>query len=85
MKSRGQGRVLSAPREQQRRARAGGRRATTRPRTDVKAAEKAFRRRYPEIAVDPELFKLVGVDPPLNLHAEREALREAVADRFATK
>jgi hypothetical protein len=48
-------------------------------------AQKAFQQRYPDIAVDPELFRLVGVDPPLNVESEREALREFIADRFAAK
>ncbi|HXQ22041.1 MAG TPA: hypothetical protein VN812_10250 [Candidatus Acidoferrales bacterium] len=38
--------------------------------------QKAFERRYPDIAVDAELFRLVGVDLPLSLENEREVLRE---------
>ena len=80
MRSKGQGRISSAPREQQRRARAGGG-----SRTTAALAQKAFQRRYPDIVVDPELLKLVGIDPPLNLESEREALREFLADRFTAK
>jgi hypothetical protein len=31
------------------------------------------------------LFRLVGVDPPLDLESEREALRDSIAERCAEK
>lgn len=71
---------------------AGGRRERRRPRTSspgvrtsASAVEKAFRLRYPDVAVDPALFRLVGIDMPVSLDAERAALGEALATRFTTR
>lgn len=80
MRSKEQGRISSAPGEQRHRARGG--RAS---QTAAALAQKAFQRRYPDIVVAPELFRLLGIDPPLNLESEREGLRELIADRFARK
>ena len=85
MKSRDERRTASETRARQRRVRRQRRAATTHVRADARAARKAFQQRYPNIPVDPALFRLVGVDPPLNQDAEREALREVLADWFAEK
>jgi len=54
-------------------------------RSNPRAAKKAFEQRYPDLAVDSTLFRLVGVDPPLSLADEKAAVREALGDRFAAK
>ena len=81
MKSREERQAGSEARGQQRRTR----RPRARAHANPKAARRAFRQRYPDVAVDPALFRLVGVDPPLTLNAEKAALHEAVADRFASR
>ena len=40
--------------------------------------EEAFKRKFPDLHVDPELFKCVGIDAPLSLRREKEALRDAI-------
>lgn len=79
MKSRGVKNTASEGR-----ARVMRRSAKRRACSSAEVAEKAFRQRYPDIPVDAALFRLVGVDPPLSLDAERTALREALIERFAT-
>jgi hypothetical protein len=85
MKSRDQRRAASETPKRQRRAGARGRPEKRRVRPAAKAAQEAFQQRYPTIAVAPALFRLVGVDPPLNPDAEHEALRDALVDWFAEK
>lgn len=85
MKSRDQRRAASETPARQRRAGARGRPAKIRVRPDAKAAQKAFQQQYPTISVAPALFRLVGVDPPLSLDGEHEALRDALVDWFAEK
>jgi len=49
------------------------------------APEEAFEMKFPGLKVDPELFNLVGIDPPLNLRGEKKAIREAVNVLFESK
>lgn len=42
------------------------------------SAKEAFKRKFPKIQVDPDLLKLVGIDPPLALRREKKAIREAI-------
>jgi hypothetical protein len=49
------------------------------------SVRNAFRRKYPQIHIDPRLLKLVGSDPPLSLAEEKRELRDAIATRFANK
>jgi len=51
-------------------------------RTSVR---NAFRRKYPHIRIDPQLFDLVGIDPPLSLTEEKSELRDVVVERFDKK
>lgn len=45
----------------------------------------AFRRKYPHVHIDPRLFDLVGIDPPLSLTEEKRELRGVIAERFDKK
>ncbi len=80
MKSRGEKQADNGRRGGQRRGRP---KVPLRP--NPRAAKKAFEQRSPDLAIDPTLFRLVGVDPPLSLGAEKTAVREALGDRFATE
>lgn len=40
--------------------------------------EEAFKRKFPDLHVDSELFKCVGIDAPLSLRREKKALRDAI-------
>jgi hypothetical protein len=57
--------------------------ALQKPRTV--SVRNAFRRKYPQVRIDPQLFGLVGNDPPLSLTEEKRALRNAIAERFDEK
>ena len=52
----------------------------TRPGTTV---QEEFGQRYPQIAVDPALFALVGVHPDNPVEEDKTLLRESIAWRFA--
>jgi len=45
----------------------------------------AVQRKYPHVRIDPQLLRMVGSDPPLNLAEEKKEVRNAIADRFANK
>jgi hypothetical protein len=49
------------------------------------SVRSALQRKYPHVRVDPQLWRLVGSDPPLSLTEEKKALRDAIATRFADK
>jgi hypothetical protein len=49
------------------------------------SVRSAFQRKYPHVRIDPQLFRLVGSDPPLSLEEEKRELREVIVDRFADK
>lgn len=85
MKSRDEKRAASATRVRPRRVRMRRRAAPNHVRADARETRKAFQRRYPDIPVDPALFRLVGVDAPLHRDASHEAIGEVVADWFAEK
>ena len=44
---------------------------------------KEFRRRYPQIAIDPELFALVGIQPENPVQDDKILIRERIARRLA--
>jgi len=46
---------------------------------------EAFKRKFPYLQVDPELFKCVGIDPPLSLRREKKAIREAIELFYESK
>lgn len=79
MKSRGERRVGNEARGR----RPGGPKSSLRAKP--KEAQRAFEQRYPDVEVDPALFRLVGVDPPLSVEREKAALREALVERSTSK
>jgi hypothetical protein len=81
MKPRGEGQTNDRTSGRQQRAR----RSRVFRRPNPRAAQKAFEECYPELPVDPALFRLVGVDPPLRLDTEKAAVRQALSDGFAAK
>ena len=54
-------------------------------KTKPSTARSAFRKKYPHIGIDPQLFSLVGSDRPLSLEEEKREVREAIAARFEDK
>ena len=57
--------------------------ALRKPKSSV--ARSAFRKRYPQVHIDPQLLSLAGSDPPLTLEEEKRQLYDAIADRFDEK
>jgi hypothetical protein len=49
------------------------------------SVRNAFHRKYPHIHIDPQLFGLVGIDPPLSLVEEKRELHEVIAERLNKK
>ena len=49
------------------------------------SVRRAFQKKYPHVRIDPQLLRLVGIDPPLSLVEEKRELRNAIAARFADK
>lgn len=47
--------------------------------------KKAFQRKFPGLDVNPDLFKWVGIDPPLSIRREKEAVREAIKRLYESK
>jgi hypothetical protein len=47
--------------------------------------EEALKRKFPALRVDPELLKCVGIDPPLSLRREKQALRDAIDVFYESK
>ncbi|HXH11303.1 MAG TPA: hypothetical protein VNP04_16270 [Alphaproteobacteria bacterium] len=45
-------------------------------------AQEEFRQRHPQIAVDPDLFALVGIHPENPVTEDKTLIREAIARRL---
>ncbi|MBD3192552.1 MAG: DUF4065 domain-containing protein [Candidatus Heimdallarchaeota archaeon] len=50
--------------------------------TPLVSPEKGFREKYPEIEIDPEFFKVVGILSEISLEEEKEELRKLAIKRF---
>jgi hypothetical protein len=61
------------------------RKAATLQKPKPNSIRNAFRRKYPHMHIDPQLFGLVGIDPPLSLVDEKRELRDIIAERFDQK
>ncbi len=77
--------LIKEIRELERRLRLVERKAAALQRRGRASPRAAFRSRYPQIGLDPRLFRLVGMDPPLSLEEEKRAIREAIAARSETR
>lgn len=47
--------------------------------------KKAFQQKYPNLDVNPDLFKCTGIDPPLSIRREKAAIREAIKQLYESK
>jgi len=47
--------------------------------------KEAFQKKFPNLEVDPELLKWVGIDPPLSIRKEKEAIRDAINRIYESK
>lgn len=65
-------------REIKRRLRLIEQKATGLKKEKKESPEEAFKKKFPDVHVDPELFKCVGIDAPLSLRREKMALRNAI-------
>lgn len=72
-------------REIERRIRLIEKKAASLRRREKVSPREAFKRKFPDLQVDPELFKLVGIDPPLSLSSEKKAVREAINLLYESK
>ena len=85
MKTERQQRILKEIQELKRRLYLVERKAAALQKTKPATVRSAFRKRYPHVRIDPQLFNLVGSDPPLSLEEEKGELGEAIAARFEDK
>ena len=47
--------------------------------------KKAFQKKFPNLEVNPDLFIWVGMDPPLSIRKEKEAIRDAINQLYESK
>jgi len=70
--------IIKEIREIKKRLRLVEKRAASLKKEQKVSPKDAFRKKFPDLQVDPELFQLVGIDPPLSLRSEKKAIREAI-------
>lgn len=85
MKAERQEQILKEIREIKRRLQLVEQQAAAFQKARAVSPRDAFQKKYPQLHLDPRLFKLVGIDPLLGLAEEKRAIREAVAARFENK
>jgi hypothetical protein len=85
MKTERRDQILKEIREIKRRLRFVERKAAALQKTRTISPRDAFQRKYPHVRLDPKLFKLVGIDPPLSVQEEKRAIRETIAGWFEAR
>ena len=85
MKTGRQEKILQEIQELKRRLYHVEREAAALQKTKPSAVRNVFQKKYPHVRIDPQLFSLVGSDPPLSLEEEKRELRDAIAARFDEK
>ena len=80
-----QEKILKEIQELKRRLYQVERKAAALQKTKPATVRSAFQKKYPHVRIDPQLFRLVGSDPPLSLEEEKRELREAIAARSDDK
>ncbi len=85
MKTGRQEKILQEIQELKRRLYRVERKAAALQKTKPSAVRNVFQKKYPHVRIDPQLFSLVGSDPPLSLEEEKRELRDAIAARFDEK
>ena len=85
MKTERQEQILKEIQELKRRLFLVERKAAALQKAKPSAVRNTFQKKYPHVQIDPQLFRLVGIDPPLSLEEEKRDLREAIAARFEDK
>jgi hypothetical protein len=85
MKIERQEKILKEIQELKRRLYLVERKAAALQKIKPATVRSAFRKKYPHVRIDPQLFSLVGSDPPLSLEEEKGELHEAIAARFEDK
>jgi hypothetical protein len=85
MKIERQEKILKEIQQLKRRLYLVERKAAALQKTNPATVRSAFQKKYPHARIDPQLFSLVGSDPPLSLAEEKGELREAIAARFEDK
>jgi len=70
--------IMREIREIKRRLKLIEKKAASLQKEKKESPREAFKRKFPYLQVDPELFKCVGIDPPLSLRREKKAIREAI-------
>lgn len=85
MKIERQEKMLKEIQELKRRLYQVERKAAALQKTKPAAVRSAFQKKYPHVRIDPQLFRLVGSDPPLSLEEGKGELRETIAARFNDK
>lgn len=77
--------IIKEIREIKRRLRLVEKKAASLKKEKKVSPREAFARKFPDFKVDPELFELVGIDPPLSLRSEKKAIREAINLLYESK
>jgi hypothetical protein len=85
MKTDRKGNIFKEIQELKRRLSLVERKAAALQKPKLASVRAALQRKYPQVRIDPQLLRMVGSDPPLNLAEEKKELRHVIADRFANK
>ena len=85
MNTERQDKILKEIQELKRRLSRVERKAAALQKTKSSTVRSAFQKKYPHVRIDPQLFSLVGSDPPLSLEEEKRELREAITAQFDDK
>ncbi len=85
MKTERQDQIVEEIREIKRRLRLVERKAAALQKSKAVSPRRAFQKKYPHVRVDPRLYKLVGIDPPLSVQDEKRAIREAMLSRSSSR
>lgn len=85
MKTERQGNIMKEIQELKRRLALVERKAAALQKPTPTSVRNALRRKYPQVRIDPQLFRLVGSDPPLSLAKEKKELRDILTARLTDK
>ncbi|MGH9426938.1 MAG: hypothetical protein ACRD2L_11635 [Terriglobia bacterium] len=85
MRTERQDRIFKEIQELKRRLSLVERKAAAVQKPKPASVRNVFQKKYPHVRVDPQLLRLVGIDPPLSLAEEKRELRNAIAARFTDK
>jgi hypothetical protein len=59
--------------------------ATTLGKEKKASSKAAFQKKFPDVKINPDLFRWVGIAPPISIGKEKEAIRDAINQLYESK